>query len=126
MAKIEPVEVIYNSACPVCDLGVRNQRRAMERGGAGEIAWTDVVHAPDALADKGIGVDDVRRHLYARDSGGKLHRGADAFALLWQGTPGRRWLGRLIAMPVIHFLATFAYDRFADLLYAWNRRKGRW
>jgi predicted DCC family thiol-disulfide oxidoreductase YuxK len=20
----------------------------------------------------------------------------------------------------------FAYDRFADLLYAWNRRKGHW
>ncbi|TIX44285.1 MAG: thiol-disulfide oxidoreductase, partial [Mesorhizobium sp.] len=20
----------------------------------------------------------------------------------------------------------YAYDRFADLLYAWNRRKGRW
>ncbi|TIU16120.1 MAG: thiol-disulfide oxidoreductase, partial [Mesorhizobium sp.] len=23
-------------------------------------------------------------------------------------------------------LARYAYDRFADLLYAWNRRKGRW
>jgi predicted DCC family thiol-disulfide oxidoreductase YuxK len=23
-------------------------------------------------------------------------------------------------------LARIAYDRFADLLYAWNRRKGHW
>jgi predicted DCC family thiol-disulfide oxidoreductase YuxK len=23
-------------------------------------------------------------------------------------------------------LTRFAYDRFADLLYAWNRRNGRW
>ncbi|TGV62465.1 thiol-disulfide oxidoreductase, partial [Mesorhizobium sp. M00.F.Ca.ET.149.01.1.1] len=30
--------------------------------------------------------------------------------------------GNVIALP----LTRFAYDRFADLLYAWNRRKRRW
>jgi predicted DCC family thiol-disulfide oxidoreductase YuxK len=29
-------------------------------------------------------------------------------------------------LPVIRSLARFGYDRFADLLYAWNRRKGHW
>jgi predicted DCC family thiol-disulfide oxidoreductase YuxK len=29
-------------------------------------------------------------------------------------------------MPVIRPVAGFGYDRFADLLYAWNRWKGRW
>jgi len=27
---------------------------------------------------------------------------------------------------VIRQIARFAYNRFADLLYAWNRWKGRW
>jgi predicted DCC family thiol-disulfide oxidoreductase YuxK len=27
---------------------------------------------------------------------------------------------------VMRPLARFVYDRFADLLYAWNRRKGHW
>jgi predicted DCC family thiol-disulfide oxidoreductase YuxK len=30
--------------------------------------------------------------------------------------------GNPFALP----LTRFTYDRFADLLYAWNRRKGRW
>jgi predicted DCC family thiol-disulfide oxidoreductase YuxK len=29
-------------------------------------------------------------------------------------------------LPVIRPIAHVVYDRFADLLYAWNRRKGHW
>ena len=35
-------------------------------------------------------------------------------------------LGRLLGVPIIHPIARIGYDRFADLLYAWNRRKGHW
>jgi predicted DCC family thiol-disulfide oxidoreductase YuxK len=125
MADERPVEVFYNSACPVCDAGVKEQRRAMEKGGC-ELAWTDMTVAPDALAGDGLALDHVRRHIYARDASGKLHRGADAIATLWQATPGRRWLGRLIALPFMRPLARVSYDWFADRLYAWNRRHGRW
>ena len=122
----KPVEVFYNSACPVCDAGVKSQRRAMEKGGAGDLAWTDMTCAPDALHADGLTLDHVRRHIYARDASGKLHRGADAFAVLWSATPGRRWLGWLISLPVMRSLARVSYDWFADRLYAWNRRHGRW
>ena len=57
---------------------------------------------------------------------GIVHVGADAFAALWRATPGQRWLGRLIAFPIVRGAAHALYDRFADRLYAWNRRKGRW
>jgi predicted DCC family thiol-disulfide oxidoreductase YuxK len=121
-----PVEVFYNSACPVCDAGVKNQRRAMEEGGSGDLAWIDMTCAPDALTVDGLTLDHVRRHIYARDASGKLHRGADAFALLWKATPGRRRLGQMISLPVIRPIAGVVYDWFADRLYAWNRRHGRW
>ena len=87
MADEKPVEVFYNSACPVCDAGVSNQRRAMETGGACELAWTDMTRAPEALSRDGLTLEHVRRHLYARDASGTLHRGADAFAILWKATP---------------------------------------
>jgi len=32
----------------------------------------------------------------------------------------------MLGLPVIRQITRFAYDRFADLLYGWNRRKGRW
>ena len=36
------------------------------------------------------------------------------------------WLARLFGLPVIRQIARVVYDRFADVLYAWNRRKGHW
>ncbi|TIS32025.1 MAG: thiol-disulfide oxidoreductase, partial [Mesorhizobium sp.] len=32
----------------------------------------------------------------------------------------------LFGNSVVLRLTRFVYDRFADLLYPWNRRKGRW
>jgi predicted DCC family thiol-disulfide oxidoreductase YuxK len=122
----KPVEVFYNSACPVCDAGVSNQRRAMEKSGSGGLTWTDMTRTPDALKGDGLTLDHVRRHIYARDASGNLHRGADAFALLWRVTPGRRWLGRLISLPIFRSMSRVLYDWFADRLYAWNRRHRRW
>ncbi len=121
------VEVFYNSACPVCQAGMDEQRDALEKAGIGsDVAFTDMTAAPDALADAGLTLDDVRRHFYVRDVNGNLHRGADAAAVLWRMTPRRRWLGWLISRPVLRAVARLGYDWFADRLYAWNRRKGRW
>jgi alpha-ketoglutarate-dependent 2,4-dichlorophenoxyacetate dioxygenase len=39
---------------------------------------------------------------------------------------GDAWLARLVGLPPVRPIARVAYDRFADLLYAWNRRKGHW
>ncbi|MCZ6839573.1 MAG: DUF393 domain-containing protein [Alphaproteobacteria bacterium] len=121
------VEVFYNSACPVCRAGMDEQRDALEKAGVGDsVGFTDMTAAPDALADEGLTLDDVRRHFYTPDAAGTLHRGADAAALLWRMTPRRRWLGWLISRPVLRTIARLGYDWFADRLYAWNRRKGRW
>jgi predicted DCC family thiol-disulfide oxidoreductase YuxK len=52
--------------------------------------------------------------------------GADCAIAIWLRTPGNVWLGRLLGLPVIRQIARVAYDRFADVLYAWSRRKGHW
>nr|GAJ31100.1 hypothetical protein BDOA9_0102740 [Bradyrhizobium sp. DOA9] len=52
--------------------------------------------------------------------------GADVAIALWRLTQGEGWLaapsGNRVALPVTRFV----YDRFADLLFAWNRWSGRW
>ncbi len=126
-SKPQPIEVYYNAVCPVCDAGVNENRRAMEKRGAGKSArWIDMSASPDALAQEGISLDDVRRHIRVRDGSGRLHRGADACIVMWLATPGRRWLGHVAGSPLVRPLARFVYYRFADLLYWWNKRKGRW
>ena len=119
--------VWYNTRCPVCDAGINRQRRRLiEAVKAGRVAFRDINFEPEALSAFGASLEDIRRRLHATDSEGRLLVGADVAIAVWRLTPGEGWLaslfGNVIALP----LTRIAYDRFADLLYSWNRRKGRW
>ena len=119
--------VWYNTKCPVCNAGIDWQRSRLIRAAcAGLIEFRDINLEPDALARFGAGIEDVRRRLHGVDAQGRLHVGADCAIAIWRATPGDGWLARLIGLPGVRHIARFGYDRFADLLYAWNRRNGHW
>jgi predicted DCC family thiol-disulfide oxidoreductase YuxK len=119
--------VYYNTKCPVCNGGIDWQRsRLVQAARTGLIEFRDINLEPDALSRFGAGLEDVRRRLHAVDAEGRLHVGADCAIAVWRLTPGDAWLARLVGLPAIRPIARVAYDRFADLLYAWNRRKGHW
>ena len=119
--------VWYNTKCPVCDGGIRWQNRRLVRAAkAGAIEFRDINLEPDALSGHGSGLEDVRRRLHGVSAGGDLFVGADCAIEIWLRTPGHAWLGRSLGLPGLRHLSRFIYDRFADLLYAWNRRKGHW
>jgi predicted DCC family thiol-disulfide oxidoreductase YuxK len=119
--------VWYNTRCPVCDAGIRHQkRRLVEAVKAGRIGFRDINLEPEALAHYGASLEDIRRRLHATDANGRLLVAADVAIAVWRATPGEGWLASLLGNPVTLPLTRFVYDRFADLLYAWNRRKARW
>jgi len=119
--------VWYNTRCPVCNGGIgwqRNRLLAAVRSGA--VDFKDINEQPDALSRYGATLDDIRRRLHATDEAGRLIVGADVAVALWQITPGQGWLAALFGNRVTLPFTRFFYDRFADLLFAWNRRNGRW
>ncbi|QOZ75102.1 thiol-disulfide oxidoreductase [Bradyrhizobium sp. CCBAU 53351] len=119
--------VYYNTRCPVCDAGIdpqRNKLPALVR--AGTVEFRDINEQPDALAHFGASLDDIRRRLQATDEAGRLIVGADVAVALWRLTPGEEWLAALFGNRVALPVTRFCYDRFADLLFAWNRWCGRW
>jgi predicted DCC family thiol-disulfide oxidoreductase YuxK len=119
--------VWYNTRCPVCDFGINRQRnKLIDAIKSGAIAFHDINLAPDALAKYGASLEDVRRRLHATDETGRLIVGADVAIAIWRATPGERWLAALLGNPVTRPITRFVYDRFADGLYAWNRKKGHW
>jgi predicted DCC family thiol-disulfide oxidoreductase YuxK len=119
--------VWYNTRCPVCDAGINHQkRRLIAAVKAGRIEFCDINFEPEALSTFGASLEDIRRRLHAIDDQGRLLVGADVAITVWRLTPGEGWLATLFGNPVTLPFTRFAYDRFADLLYAWNRRKGRW
>jgi len=119
--------VWYNTRCPVCDAGIDRQRnKLLTAVQAGTIAFRDINLEPQALAAHGATLEDIRRRLHATDDSGRLLVGADVAIAIWRLTPGERWLTALTGNAVMRPVTRFVYDRFADLLYAWNRRKGHW
>jgi predicted DCC family thiol-disulfide oxidoreductase YuxK len=119
--------VWYNTRCPVCDAGINRQRnKLLDAVRSGAIVFHDINLEPDALAAHGATLDDIRRRLHATDESGRLFVGADVAIAIWRATPGERWLAALLGNPVVMPLTRFVYDRFADVLFAWNRRKGHW
>ncbi|TPI86696.1 DUF393 domain-containing protein [Mesorhizobium sp. B2-8-9] len=119
--------VWYNTCCPVCDAGInRQKRRLVEAVKAGRVEFRDINFEPEALSAFGASLEDIRRRLHATDASGRLLVGADVAIAVWRITPGEGWLASLFGNPIALPLTRFAYDRFADVLYGWNRRKGRW
>ncbi len=119
--------VWYNTKCPVCNADIDWQRSRLVRAArAGAIEFRDINLEPDTLARFGAGVEDVRRRLHGLDADGRLYVGNDCAIAIWRRTPGDAWIGRLFGLPGLRQVARLGYDRFADLLYAWNRRKEHW
>jgi predicted DCC family thiol-disulfide oxidoreductase YuxK len=119
--------VWYNTKCPVCNAGINWQRNRLVRAArAGLIEFRDINLEPDALTGFGASLEDVRRRLHAVDAEGRVYIGADCAIAIWLATPGHVWFGRLLSLPVINTIARIGYDRFADLLYAWNRWSRHW
>ncbi|MBL8711017.1 MAG: DUF393 domain-containing protein [Rhodospirillaceae bacterium] len=122
MAKLE---IFYNSACPVCAAGIRDQRDRMTEQGA-DAAWKDVAMDNNLVCEIGADLDKVRHSLHVRDEAGTVYVGADAIARLMLETRGQKWLGRFMMSRPMRPFSRWFYDRFADRLYAWNRKHGRW
>lgn len=119
------LKVYYNSACPVCDAGIRGQKRRMD-GCSVNVEWIDIHSHPEALKEIGAEREFVRERLHVVDEEGKLRIGAEAFRALWKHTPGQTAFARLAGLPVLRRLAQGTYNAFASLLYRWNRANRRW
>ncbi|MBZ9851299.1 DCC1-like thiol-disulfide oxidoreductase family protein [Mesorhizobium sp. CA14] len=124
----EPLLTVwYNTRCPVCDAGInRQKRRLIEAIKAGHVEFRDINFEPESLSAFGASLEDIRRRLHATEAEGRLLVGADVAIAVWRLTPGEEWLASLFGNPIALPLTRFVYDHFADLLYAWNRRKGHW
>jgi predicted DCC family thiol-disulfide oxidoreductase YuxK len=123
MSSEKQIKVLYNSACPICDAGIRAEQQRMQ---GCDVRWLDVHTNPDSLKETGLDLEFVRQRLHVIDAKDDPRIGIDAFIALWQAAPSQHWKARLLSLPVIHGLSALAYNVFAWLLYRFNRAIKRW
>lgn len=118
--------IYYNTLCPICDGGItRFKRRMIDLVKSGAVEYRDINLEPERLAEFGASLEDIRKKLHALDNGNLLI-GVDVVVAIFKRTPGRRWAGHLLALPIIHSIGNLGYHILAEVLYDWNRRKGHW
>jgi predicted DCC family thiol-disulfide oxidoreductase YuxK len=120
------LKVYYNSACPVCKAGIEGQVCALREQGVESVEWLDVHADPKLATEVGAELETVRERLHVVDESGQVRVGSDAFAALFAVNRERRWLGRLLELPVLRQACALAYNAFARLLYWWNRASRHW
>jgi len=123
---MDKIKVYYNSACPVCKAGIRNQRCRMAAQGITDVEWLDVHSDPELVKEVGATLKAVRERLHVKNADGSIRVGTDAFTTLFARTRGQKWLAKFLVLPGVHQLAERSYNGFAHALYRWNRAKGRW
>src|SRR3954449_10125399 len=102
MSETSRTTVYYNSACPVCDAGIRSERGRLQ---GCDIRWVDVHTREDAVAEIGAELEHVRRKLHVVDAAGRVHVGSEAVAELWSRSARTRWLARVLRWPGVRQLA---------------------
>lgn len=112
--------VLYNADCPICSFEI-NHYAAYSKKQALPIRFEDL--NADDLTDWGLTADQAARRLYVLKDG-QMVSGIPAFLLLWQDMPRYRILARIVGLPGIKQVASFAYDHaLAPLIYRWHKRR---
>ncbi|QBQ55599.1 thiol-disulfide oxidoreductase DCC family protein [Nitrosococcus wardiae] len=119
----KPIKVYYNSACPVCNAGIKNQKAKMAHC---RIEWKDV-HTQSGIHNEiSPDLEFVRKRLHAINEKGEIKVGVEAFEVIWRHSPNERWKAKLVSFPIIKQISIFLYNAFAWFLYKWNLRKHHW
>jgi len=113
----ERATVYYDGGCPVCAREIGVYRR---RPGADSFVWVDVTQADAAAFGPGLSREAAMARMHVRRTDGTIVDGAAAFAEIWRGMPGLRWLGRLLGLPPFGALATCGYGLFLRARKLWR------
>lgn len=96
---------------------------------AGRLEFRDINDEPFRLADFGSSLDDIRKRLHALERHSDSERlliGADVVIALWRRTSGQGGLAKLFGNPITRPITRLGYNMFAEVLFAWNKRRGHW
>ncbi|WP_305988157.1 thiol-disulfide oxidoreductase DCC family protein [Roseibium sp. MMSF_3544] len=109
------ITVFYDGKCGLCSREIGYYKKLKPRR---SILWNDIAHEPQLLDGTGLTQADALLFLRTRDEHGTLHSGLDAFLVIWRQFRGWSLLGRLLSVPGIYSVTSWAYGQFARRRFA--------
>jgi predicted DCC family thiol-disulfide oxidoreductase YuxK len=113
----DQTQVYYDGGCPVCSREVAMYKL---RPGAEAFDWVDIHGADPGQLGPGLSREQALARMHVRTPDGTLLSGAAAFSAIWRRLPGFRWLGRLVAIPVLSAVAELCYRGFLSVRQIWR------
>ncbi len=114
--------VLYNAACPVCNLEIQHYARYAAQAGL-PIQFDDL--NSEVRMHWGLDADTAAKRLYVLHQG-TLTSGIPAFRILWAQMPRYQWLGWFVGLPVVFTIACWTYDHvLAPAIYRLHLRRLR-
>ena len=110
-----PLQVFFDGSCPLCSREIDHYRRQDRRQRLEPIDISTPGFDPQRY---GISMEAFMAELHAIDRAGTVYRGVAAFRAIWQAFPEKivyRIMGRLVGLPLVEPLASWAYRLFARL-----------
>ncbi|ADJ28591.1 thiol-disulfide oxidoreductase DCC family protein [Nitrosococcus watsonii] len=117
------IKVYYNSACPLCNAGIENQKSKIPDC---HIDWNDVHTQSGVHNEVSPNLELVRKKLHVMDEKGNIKVGIEAFETIWRHSSNEHWKAKIVSLPIVKQISIFLYDMFAEILYRWNRWKQHW
>lgn len=108
---VYPLNIYYESACPLCNAEMTN---LMRRDTAGLLRFTDV-SAPGFVPQLGaVTKEDLLGVIHAQRADGVVINGVEVFDLAYSAI-GVHWFGRMIRRPVVRAIAERSYRLLAHV-----------
>lgn len=108
------ITVFYDGKCSLCSREIRYYQSCQPLD---YIQWVDVMDGKPKTKElmKEVGLDPTiaLKFFHVQDDDGIMHKGVDAFIVLWQAFRVWRLLAGFISLPLVKQMAGFLYQRFA-------------
>jgi len=117
------MKVYYNSACPVCNAGIKRQKIKLKDH---PVEWHDIHLDIERRNDLDVDLEFTRERLHIVGDDGEVQVGIDALIALAEKSPTTNVLSKVLSIPGIHVIGKFTYNVFARCLYKTNRLMKNW
>lgn len=112
------IKILFDNQCNICKKEIRYYQSISPPG---IFLWCNLHANKELLRKHKITYKDALLSLHAIDEKESLHKGVDAFCLIWKYLRGWRLLSLIIRMPIIYSTSKILYKSFA--LWRFNKLK---